>query len=230
MQCDYQQVNSMTDKKIVDFKYTFYDEIFNLCLHRLGLYFLDYDIMKYMLCEMEIPVTSLKSIGVHVDAKVLKLIVEKKLECDKRFGEIETYIREKGIEELNLMELDDILKEFNYGIFFGTYFYRCLIGKLSILDTDKKHSINNILRYYKNVNNFIEDALECGIYDGHYPFLKILSDIKTELNIPFTFTKKCEKLIAWLHDAIDNYELFDDKNPQKAKECYEKTLVIVQWF
>lgn len=229
--------------KEIRIKYALYDEIHDLCRDRLGTYYFDYDIMKYMLCGMGLPVTSLKSIGSNNNGRVLKLLLEQKLECDKKFKEVVTYIQEKGIKELNLMELDDILKVFPYNnMFFATYFYKCLIGSTSSLhsaETLQRQPINNVFVYYKDVNNFIEDALECGIYDGNYPFLENLYEHMKELGIPFTFTssKKRESLIKWLHCQIDTYDLCysedpldENDDPQDEKLCYEKTLKIVQHF
>lgn len=69
--------------------------------------------MKFLLYDIEIRVTSIKSIGVRNSKNVLKVSLEK-LECDKRLNKVVSYIEEKGIEELDLGELDYILKEFPY--------------------------------------------------------------------------------------------------------------------
>lgn len=230
---DYHLVNNMSLMKEMHFQYSLFNEIYDLCRNRLGMYSLDYNITKYMLCEMELPVTSLVSIGVHNNGRVLKLLLEKKLECDEHFKEVVTFIRGEGIAELDLMELDKILNEFPYGMFFGLYFYKCLAGcddPYTPTIMCQKHSIDNVLKYYKNVNNFIEDALECGIYDGNFSFLQNLYENMRYFEIQFTFstTKKHDNLIEWLQDAIDNFDREDSLLEEKM--CYSKTLDIVRLF
>lgn len=207
----------------IQLKYSLYDEIHDFYRSLLGSYILDYDYTKYILCNMELPVTSIKRVGACTNEDVWKLLLQQKLECDKRFNEVVTYIQYKNIEELDLMELDSILKEFPYNMFFATYFYKCLIGSLYILPSaaSQKHSINNVLKHYKNVNNFIEDALECGIYDGNYPFLGKLHKLINELGISFTMSR--DDWINWLNNEIDS----SDGN---EKVYHEKTLEIVRCF
>lgn len=83
-----------------------------------------------MLCDMELRVTSLVSVCPHNNrCSVLKLLLDQKHECDRRFKKIVTYIEEKGIKVLNLMEIHDILKEFPHNI---TYYYKYHIGCLII--------------------------------------------------------------------------------------------------
>lgn len=49
-----------------------------------------------MSCNIEVAVTSIALFGVHNTGKVLKSLLEKKLECDKKFSEVVSYIEEKS--------------------------------------------------------------------------------------------------------------------------------------
>lgn len=93
---------------------------------------------------------------------------------------------------------------------------------------NQTHSLNNVLKHYKNINHLIEDALECETYDGNFSFVKDLHELIAQLNIPFKFTssKKHNSLIEWLHDTIENYT----DHLLEERICYEKTLNIVQCF
>lgn len=70
-------------------------------------------------------------------------------------------------------------------------------------------------------------SLEYAPYDGNHEFLKDLYANVKEVHITFTFSssKKTENVIAWLVDAIDNYEIFDTEHPLEDILMYKTTLI-----
>lgn len=191
--------------KEIHFKYSLYDEISDLCREHLGIYYSDYEIMKYMLCEMELAVTSLKSIGFNNNCKVLKLLLEKKLECD--------------------------LKQFPHNLFFWKIFLQMSCWNPDNYTYKQEREIFNwkcteTLQKYKQFHWGCFRI--CNLW-WKIPFLKSFHDNMREFNILFIFrtSKKHDNLMDWLYDAINNYTLF---NEEEGKICYEKTFDIVYQF
>lgn len=82
---------------VLHLKYSFNDEFYDTCRKYFGLCYLDYNRVEFLLCETELSVTSLSSVGLSNNGNTWKLLLEKKLECDKKSNDIVTYIESNGI-------------------------------------------------------------------------------------------------------------------------------------
>lgn len=47
-----------------------------------------YDMAKFILCNLELPVTNMTAIGTYINEDALLFLLEKKLQCDKHLSDI----------------------------------------------------------------------------------------------------------------------------------------------
>lgn len=164
----------------------------------------DSNVVTYIINNLEVPIPDIRIINLNnfCERSVLNSLLSRKLQCDRNFSAVLTYIRGNDIHELNLMELDSILNLFTFNMFFRVCFIKCLTGSCINIKPFEKHPISNINANYKNIICLIEDMVEFAVYEANYQFLNILHSAIIELKIPFIFStsEKENQLYEWLHN------------------------------
>lgn len=215
------------EEKDVLAKYSVHSELQTTCEQCLRNQF-DSNLVSYIMNNLEVPISDIQIITLNnCDQSTLNTLLNKKLQCDRNFSAVLTYIRGSGIEELSLFQLDSILDLFTFNMFFRIYFFKCLTGNNINIKPYEKHPITNVNVNYKNIISFIEDMVECAVYEGNYQFLSTLHSKIIELKIPFILSSREKEieLLHWIYCTMSN------TSDEEKKKIYEQTFdAFYSWF